>query len=134
MDIIAMARELGKEIQKDSRYLRLEAAKRANDEDQDLQVAIEKFNLKRVELSTEINREDRDVNKLSQLDKELKELYQAVMENPNMIEFNESKNEVDDMMNFINEIMMGSVNGENPDLIEHQAGCGGNCAGCAGCH
>ena len=45
MDIIEMARELGKEIQKDARYLRLVAAREANDADQNLQELIEKFNL-----------------------------------------------------------------------------------------
>lgn len=67
MDIIEMARALGKEIQKDARFLRIEAAKKANDEDQSLQETIEKFNLKRVELSSEINKEDRDVEKLTQV-------------------------------------------------------------------
>ena len=36
MDIIAMARELGKAIQQDERYKRIDAAKKANDEDQSL--------------------------------------------------------------------------------------------------
>ncbi|MGN0664007.1 MAG: YlbF family regulator [Negativibacillus sp.] len=134
MDIITMARELGKEIQKDARYLRLVAAREANDADQGLQELIEKFNLKRVELSTAINSEERDVDKLTQLDKELKDLYQEVMENTHMVEFNDAKHELDDMVNFVNQILVGSVNGENPDLIEKQVGCGGNCASCGGCH
>ena len=134
MDIIAMARELGKEIQKDPRYLRLVTAREANDADQTLQELIEKFNLKRVELSQAINSDDRDVDKLTQLDKELKELYQAVMENEHMVEFNAAKMELDDAVNFVNQILMGSVNGEDPDLIEKQVGCGGNCASCGGCH
>ncbi len=134
MDMIAMARELGKEIQKDERYLRLVAARTANDADQELQELIEKFNLKRVELSSAINSDTRDVDKLTQLDKELKELYQAVMDNVHMVEFNAAKMELDEAVSFVNQIIMGSVNGENPDLIEKQVSCGGNCASCAGCH
>ncbi|MBP1580822.1 MAG: YlbF family regulator [Oscillospiraceae bacterium] len=134
MDIIAMARELGKEIQKDERYQRYVAAREANDNDQTLQDLIEKFNLKRVELSSAINSEDRDVDKLTQLDKELKDLYQDIMNNDNMLAFNAAKAELDDVVSFVNQIVMGSVNGENPDLIEKQVGCGGNCASCGGCH
>ncbi len=134
MDIIAMARELGKEIQKDARYLRLVAAREKNDADQSLQELIENFNNKRVELSQAINSESRDVDKLTQLDKELKDLYQAVMDNENMVEFNAAKMELDDAVSFVNQILMGSVNGENPELIEKQVGCGGNCASCGGCH
>ena len=131
MDIIAMARELGKAIQQDERYKRIDAAKKANDAVQDL---IVKFNMKRSELSTEMAQENKDPEKLNALDKELKELYRDVMANENMVEFNAAKVEVDTMMNFISEILYGSVNGENPDTIEMQTGCGGNCASCGGCH
>ena len=131
MDIIAMARELGKAIQQDERYKRIDAAKKANDALQDL---IVKFNMKRSELSTEMAQENKDPEKLNALDKELKELYRDVMANENMVEFNAAKVEVDTMMNFISEILYGSVNGENPDTIEMQTGCGGNCASCGGCH
>lgn len=134
MDIITMARELGKEIQKDPRYLRLVTAREANDADQSLQELIEKFNLKRVELSQAINSEERDVDKLTQLDKELKDLYQEVMNNDRMVEYNAAKMELDEAVSFLNQIIMGSVNGENPELIEKQVGCGGNCASCGGCH
>ncbi|WP_296627149.1 YlbF family regulator [uncultured Negativibacillus sp.] len=134
MDIIAMARELGKAIQQDERYKRIDAAKKANDADQALQDLIVKFNMKRSELSTEMAQENKDPEKLNALDKELKELYRDVMANENMVEFNAAKVEVDTMMNFISEILYGSVNGENPDTIEMQTGCGGNCASCGGCH
>ena len=134
MDIIAMARELGKAIQQDERYKRIDAAKKANDADQALQDLIVKFNMKRSELSTEMAQENKDPEKLNALDKELKELYRDVMANENMVEFNAAKVEVDTMMNFISEILYGSVNGENPDTIEMQTGCGGNCASSGGCH
>jgi len=134
MDIIEMARQLGKEIQQDPRYIRLMTARQANDEDQGLQKLIEDFNNKRVELSQAINSEERDVDKLTALDKELKDLYQAVMDNEHMLEFNAAKQELDDMVNFVNQIIVGSVNGEDPQLIEKQVACGGNCASCAGCH
>ena len=134
MDIITMARELGKLIQQDERYKRIDAAKKANDEDEKLQELIAKFNLKRSELSVEMSQENKNPEKLNQLDKELKALYQEVMANPNMAEFNAAKAEVDGMMNFISTILYGSVNGEDPDTIEMQASCGGSCSGCSGCH
>ncbi len=134
MDIIAMARELGKAIQQDERYKRIDAAKTANDKDEELQQLIQKFNMKRSELSVEMAQENKNPEKLNQLDRELKAVYQEVMQNPNMAEFNAAKVEVDDMMNYISTILYGAVNGEDPDTIEPQQGCGGDCAGCAGCH
>ena len=134
MDIIAMARELGKAIQQDERYKRIDAAKTANDKDEELQQLIQKFNMKRSELSVEMAQENKNPEKLNQLDRELKAVYQEVMQNPNMAEFNAAKVEVDDMMNYISTILYGAVNGEDPDTIEPQQRCGGDCAGCAGCH
>ena len=88
MDIIAMARELGKAIQQDERYKRIDAAKTANDKDEELQQLIQKFNMKRSELSVEMAQENKNPEKLNQLDRELKAVYQEVMQNPNMAEFN----------------------------------------------
>lgn len=132
--IIEKVRALGKDIQADERYLKIEKARQDCDNDATLQEQINNFNLKRVELSQEINKEEKDPAKLTALDKELKDLYQEVMANPNMVAFNEAKHDLDAMMTFINEILMGTVNGENPETIEHQEGCGGNCASCGGCH
>ncbi len=132
--IIEKVRALGKDIQADERYIKIDTARKNCDADAKLQEQIEAFNMKRVELSQEINKEEKNAEKLTALDKELKDLYQEVMENPNMVAFNEAKHELDAMMTFINEILMGAVNGEDPATIEHQEGCGGNCASCGGCH
>ena len=85
MDIIKMARELGKAIQEDDRYLALRLATQSNDEDQALQDMIGEFNLKRVSLNQEVQKADKDQEKLNQLDREIKELYQKIMSYPKMV-------------------------------------------------
>ena len=50
MDLIQMAREMGKAIQATAEYQRVEAARKANDEDASLQDGIGRFNLKRMEM------------------------------------------------------------------------------------
>ncbi|HBN79812.1 MAG TPA: YlbF family regulator, partial [Ruminococcaceae bacterium] len=44
MDVISLARELGREIQKDERYLAFQAAKKNSDDDKELQSKIADFN------------------------------------------------------------------------------------------
>ncbi|HAN44494.1 MAG TPA: YlbF family regulator, partial [Ruminococcaceae bacterium] len=34
----------------------------------------------------------------------------------------------------VNQIIVGSVNGQDPDSIEEQSSCGGSCSSCSGCH
>ena len=59
MDIIEQARELGRQIQKDDRYLKVQIAQQNSDNDKELQSLIGEFNLKRMNINTEAQKEDR---------------------------------------------------------------------------
>ena len=54
MDVITLARELGKAIQADERYAAYNAAKKVNDDDEKLQQQIGEFNLVRMSLEREL--------------------------------------------------------------------------------
>ena len=60
MDVIAKARELGKAIQQDERFIRYAKARLANDDDKELQDAIGEFNLVRMELDREVNSDEKN--------------------------------------------------------------------------
>ena len=75
MNAIEMTRELGKLIQQDERYLKYHKTKEENDKDEELQKMIGEFNMKRVELNTEMSKPEKNSDKLSRLDTEIKELY-----------------------------------------------------------
>ena len=135
MDLIRMARDFGKEIQSSDEYIALAAAQQAADEDQELQQMIQEFNLIRVKLSTAMQAEDQDQEKIQELDKTLKDTYTKVMGNPNMMQYNIAKQDVDSLMNQITGILMLCVNGEDPETCDPTAhSCGGDCSGCSGCH
>lgn len=133
MDIIKMTRELGKAIQESAEYKRLEAAKDINDNDVTLQNQIEEFNMIRVKLSTIMQEENKDEEAIKKYDGELKALYTAVMGNPNMLEFNDAKQDIDKMMNSVTNILMMSVNGEDPETCSAEPeACSGSCSSCGG--
>ena len=67
MDVIATARELGKAIQQDERFIRMMAAQQTNDDDEQLQKLIGDFNLKRVDLNSEVSKAERDQEKVARL-------------------------------------------------------------------
>ena len=135
MDIITMARELGKAIQQDETYTKYQAAQKAADEDKVLQDLIGEFNLRRIELSQEMNKvgDQKDQNKIDALDAQLREQFQKAMAHPTMAEYNICKQEMDAKMSFINQILSASVNGEDPDSVE-ESSCTGSCSSCGGCH
>ena len=135
MTVIEMARELGKLIQQDERYAEYYRAKAANDADEELQQMIQEFNLKRMQLNSEMSKNDKDGALLSRLDDEIKVLYGNIMANGNMTAFNSAKDAMDSMLSQINMIITYSANGEDPATSpSEQVSCGGDCGSCGGCH
>ncbi len=135
MDIISMARELGREIQQDPRFKAYHAAKEKADNDKELQDKIGRFNLLKVELQQEIQKPEKSQERMTKLDGELKALYADIMNNGHMTAYNTTKEEMDDLIGFLQQIIVYSANGDDPDTIEQEeAGCSGSCGGCSGCN
>ena len=131
--ILDLARELGYSIQQDERFIRTQLAQAAADEDEELQGLIGEFNLKRIAYNAENTKEGKDAEKLSRLDGEIREIYCRLMMNEHMAAYNDAKTELDKLVNQIATIVTMSAQGEDPESISAE-GCGGNCAGCSGCH
>lgn len=135
MDVINIARQLGKAIQDNEKYLNFKIASQNNDEDETLQNLIKEFNLKKISINNEVSKENKDEGKIKSLNDELKKCYEEIMENESMKNYRLSKIEFDNLMKRISAIIMQSANGENPettDLVE--SNCSGSCSSCAGCH
>lgn len=136
MTVIELARELGKALQEDERYKKYQEAKEKNDKDVELQNMICDFNVKRMQLNQEMQKEEKDAEAMQKLDGELKEIYTKIMANPNMAEFNTAQGAVDKLLNSVNFIISMAANGEDPMTCpeEQPASCGGSCSTCGGCH
>jgi cell fate (sporulation/competence/biofilm development) regulator YlbF (YheA/YmcA/DUF963 family) len=136
MDIIEAARALGKAIQEDERYIKLQEVTHVADNDQSLQNAIGDFNLKRLSINNEASKEDRDEEKIRTMNEELRAIYAGIMENPNMIAYNDAKNELDALVQRATGIISMCAEGADPATADYNAAasCGGNCSSCGGCH
>ena len=134
MDIIEMTRELGKALQADDRYIAYALAKQANDEDLELQALINGFEKMRYDLNMELTKEDKDTDKIQQLDENIKSNYQKIMNKPRMIVFTAAQKSLESLVENIQQIITISANGEDPATCEPSSGCTGSCATCGGCH
>ena len=134
MDIIELARELGKKLQKEDIYLKFQLAKQAADEDTELQKMINEFGLKREEISEETskNENEQDSERLQKLNREMRKVYAQIMTNERMINYNDTKDEFDVLMKRITTIIQESSEGENPETADYIP-CTGSCATCGGC-
>ncbi len=135
MTVIEAARELGKAIQADERYLKLAAATKANEADDTLNNLISKLNLIQMSYQHEAEGEANE-EKMNEYDKQFRELYDEIMVNENMKNYENARQEVDDMMNYVMQLLSMVVNGGDPETCDPaslQAECSGSCSTCGGC-
>lgn len=137
MTVIELTRQLGAAIQEDARYKEYEAARKANEADDELNNLIGKINLIQMNYQQEAGKgEEADATKMEAFAKEFEEAYREIMLNGNMVKFEAAKTAVDDMMNEIMGILAMCIDGHDPATCtpaeEHH--CGGSCDSCGGCH
>ncbi len=133
MDIIELTRELGKLIQQETSYIKLKAAEKDADNDQELQNAISEFNLKRLAINNETQKAEKDKEKLSKLNEEMQKIYADIMSNKNMIDYNEAKQEFDQITTRVMTIIQNCIDGEDPETTDYTPSCTGSCSTCGGC-
>lgn len=135
MEIIEIVRQLGKAIQEDQRYLNMRLAQQQSDEDESLQQLIGEFNLKRMAINNEAQKEDRSEETIKRLNEELRAVYADIMKNEHMTAYNSAKTEFDALLQRITGIIGLCADGEDPETCDYDpAACGGDCASCGGCH
>ncbi len=134
MDIIKMARELGKAVQQEESYINLKKAQKTADDDKALQELIGEFNLKRMAINNEASKTERDDEKLQQLNEEMRSVYASIMSNENMKAYNEAKTALDTVMQRVLAIITQSAEGEDPETADYSPSCSGSCSTCGGCH
>lgn len=133
-EIIEITRQLGAAIQKDECYLAYSEAKKRNDEDQQLQEDIGAFNLARMSLDNELSKEDKDDEKVKELNNNLRQIYSKIMANPNMVNFNKAKSNLENLVNIVHVMLTEIINGADPETLEPPSpNCSGGCSGCSGC-
>ena len=135
MDLIATAREMGREIQKDERYIKATADAAAVNASAELKEKVDRFQEMRARMealmqSSVPGLEDKEVY---ELDEKMHALYNEINAHPLMAAYQESRKEFEALINHLTHIITGSANGENPDEIE-ESSCTGSCSSCGGCH
>ncbi len=136
MDIIEMTRELAKKLQQEDAYILLNTTQKAVEEDDALQEAIADFNMKRYELTQEVTKKDRDDEKVDELDKLVRKMYDDITNNEKMVAYNKAQDDFNEMFEYVLHILQMAATGDDPDSIEKPeegGGCSGDCSSCGGC-
>ena len=135
-NLMEMAKALGKALQTDDRYLAFRKAADDNDNDKTLQDMIGKFNLLRLDMENEQNKEQPDQDRIKALQAQGQALYGEIMQNKSMVAYQTARAEFEQLLDGINRIIAMSAAGQDPDSYDPDAhsACSGNCSGCSGCH
>ena len=88
----------------------------------------------RMELDREVNSDEKNDDKVKELNEKLRKVYSSVMSSPAMVEYNTAKAALDTLVNEVNVIISKSIDGEDPDTCDTSSGCTGSCDSCGGCH
>ena len=135
MDCIDLFKKAAAAMQTDPRYLELDAARRENNNDQELQGLIGEFNLKRLDLNNESAKPEPDTAHVADLNQQVNDLYTQIMSSEGMVRYNTAKKECEAMVSHIDAIINTAMNGGDPMTVQAPTGgCTGSCSTCGGCH
>lgn len=130
MEIFELAKKLGEAIAKDNRLVEFEEAKKAYENDADLQNALKEYEVQQQALQSEMLKEDKDGFTIDAINERINELYQAIVTNPSFLHLNQVQVEVNELMNEVNNTITCAITGEDP-----KTACTHNCATChSQCH
>ena len=127
MDIIEMTRELARKLQQEDSYILLNTTQQAVEDDEALQEAIADFNMKRYELTQEVTKKDRDDEKIDELDKLVRGMYDDITNNEKMVAYNNAQDDFNEMFEYVLHILQMAATGDDPDSIEKPEA-GGGCS------
>lgn len=133
MDFMKQVRELGKSLQQTEEFLNFAKATQANDKNEALQDKIGKFNLTKLSIDKELDSEQKDEERLKELNMELREIYGEIMSDETMVNYQESKKALDKLISDAYSLLIMCADGADPETVELD-NCTGNCSSCGGCH
>lgn len=137
MDVIKLTRELGAAIQQDERYLNFAKVREENEKDEELLDLMGQIQLLQMNYQREASSENPDKDKMNAFEKSFNELYGKFMANEKMVAYENARAEIDELMNYIMQILGLCVNGADPETCEPECdhNCDGSCCSdCSGCH
>ena len=122
MDCIDLFKKAAAALQTDPRYLELDAARRENDMDEELQNMIGEFNLARLDLNNESAKAETDAARVAELNQRVNDLYSQIMASEGMVRYNAAKAECEAMVSHIDAIINTAMNGGDPMTVQAPTG------------
>ena len=128
MDILEMARDLGKAIAESELMENSKKAEEIQNNDEEAQKLIGEYNLKRMQLAQRVQKENPSQEEMEKIRQELADEFDKLMQNESIKNFIDSKKALDGLLEQVNNIITFYVTGKT------NSGCSSDCSSCGGCH
>lgn len=130
MEIFELAKLLGEAIAKDQRLVEFDEAKKAYENDTELQNALKEYEVQQQALQSEMIKDEKDGFTIDAINERINELYDQIVTNASFLRLNQLQLEVNELMNEVNNTITCAITGEDP-----KTACTHNCATChSQCH
>ena len=127
-NVFELAIVLGKALKNDPRMLRMDAARKAYEEDDTVTTLMAEYEVQQKALQNVASAEDFDPQLLQSIQNRINELYDQIMAAPVYVELMEAQEAVNELMNAVNNTITFAITGEMPSNCTH------DCSTCGGCH
>ena len=136
MTVIELTRQLGAAIQQDERYLNFAKARQENENDAELNELMSQIQMVQMNYQMEASKEAPDADKMKEYEEKFNDVYTKFMDSDKMKAYEAARAEIDNLMNYVMQILGLCVNGADPATCEpeQEHNCGGSCSSCSGCH
>lgn len=128
MDIMEMATMLGQRMRQEEEAVRFLKAQAEFNGSVELRTAFSEYNVQRMLLEQEANKEDIDNELVKRIDTRIDELFEMITHHPLYIEIEAAQNALNEALKKVMDKITQQITGESP------AGCTHDCSTCGGCH
>lgn len=124
--LLVNATTLGENIKKTNEYIEYIAAKNNFDDNVSLGNKINEFNLEKMFVKNEMDKEDNNEDKIQKHQNRIRELYNEITNDPVYSDFQNKQDALNQLVNDIINELTSTVTGK--------VQCSGSCESCSGCH
>ena len=129
MEIFELAAQLGKELKKDERMVRMAKAKEAYETDGELRTLMREYQVQQIALEKTAGQKDVEARFLEMIQDRINQLYDQIVAHPVYVELEAAQEEVNALMNAVNNTITFEITGEMPSSCTHDCStCGGGCS------
>lgn len=127
MDIMEMAKDLGKAIAASPQMARMQETEKVQNNDEEAQKLIGEYNLRRMQLAQKAQKEDVTKEELESIRGELGSEFDKLLKNHAINAYVTAKKDVEALIGQVNNILSYYITGET------NQSCGHSCDSCSGC-